>query len=105
MICRLFELNEADIQTYRLLIKQPYRARSLAAAIGKDRSTVYRSLQRLVSCGLCRRLCSTIQGGGRFFTYEAASPDIFKEQALHCIEDWYNKMKEALTHFVDEFHK
>ena len=104
MICRLFDLNEMDMQLYRMLAKQSYCARTLANSVGKDRSTVHRSLQRLVSSGLCKRLCRPIDGGGRFFIYEAVPPSIVKHRILLCIDAWHENMQEALTHFIDEFY-
>ena len=104
MLCRLFDLNDMDLQLYRLLVKKSYRTQTLADTVGKDRSTVYRSLQRLVSSGLCQRLCYSIDGGGRFFRYQAVPPAVVKERIRTCIKTWYEHMQEALTHLIDEFY-
>ena len=93
-----------DLQLYRLLVKQAYTTQDLATAVGKDRSTVHRSLQRLVSSGLCKRVCCLLDGGGRFFKYKAVSPALVEQRVLTCIQAWYESMQESLTNLFDEFY-
>ncbi len=105
MLCRLFDLNELDLRLYRLLVNQPYRTRVLANVIDRDRSTVHRSLQRLVSTGLCKRVCCPVDGGGRYFMYRAAPPTVVKQQVKDCIDSWYKHMQEALTYLIEDFYE
>ena len=105
MLSRLFDLNKLDLQLYRLLVNQPYRARPLAYMVDRDRSTVHRSLQRLVSTGLCKRICCPVDGGGRYFKYRAAPPTVVKHQVKNCIDSWYKHMHEALANLIEDFYK
>ena len=57
----IFNLKELDITILRELKKQKnIRADELACILHKERSTVYRSLQKLTRCGLCQKKTKTI---------------------------------------------
>lgn len=50
----VFDLNELDLKVYKKLKKKgESRAEILAKHLKRERSTVYRSLQKLTCCGLC----------------------------------------------------
>ncbi|HHH78407.1 MAG: helix-turn-helix domain-containing protein [Thermoplasmata archaeon] len=101
----ILDLNELDMQVYRYLAADAERADELAEKIGKDRSTIHRSLQKLIACGLCKRERRLLGGGGHYYIYAAIPPDIVKETIKSCIDDWYNKMNYALKDFNNEFFK
>ena len=101
----LLDLNELDMEVYRYLSADTKRADELAEKIGKDRSTIHRSLQKLISCGLCRRKRHLLKGGGHYYVYTVVPPDVVKETIKSCINTWYDKMNNALKHFDGEFFK
>ena len=47
----------------RLLETGPVNANELADLMGKDRSTVYRALQKMMTCGMCFRETRSIRAG------------------------------------------
>ena len=47
MTC-VFDINEADIELYKFLIGKEMRVEEIAKAFGKDRSTIQRSLRKLM---------------------------------------------------------
>ncbi len=99
----ILDLNELDMQIYRYLAVGKNRADELAEKIGKDRSTIHRSLQKLISCGLCKRERHLLSGGGHYYIYTAVPPEIVKETVKSCIDGWYGKMNNALKNFNKEF--
>jgi len=104
MLCRLLDLNDLDLHIYRLLIRKPRRTQDLAQHVGKDRSTVHRSLQRLVEGGLCQRQRCPVEGGGRFFRYAAVAPEEVQRRIRTCLDNWYHRMEQALDQFMAEFY-
>ncbi|MGC9307652.1 MAG: helix-turn-helix domain-containing protein [Thermoplasmatota archaeon] len=103
MLCLLFDLTQRDMDVYRHLLQQEQRAEDIAAAMHKDRSTIHRSLRRLVDGGFCTRERRLVDGGGRYFVYRAVPPDQVKEHVRSCIEGWYERMHRTLDHFTEEF--
>lgn len=99
-----FNLNEFEIMLFLRLVKEgPQRPDDLAKTVGKDRTTVYRSLQKLLSCGICFRDTKTIERGGYYHVYKAISPELVKEKIQNCIEQWNLGMKKALEEFDEKF--
>jgi predicted transcriptional regulator len=95
-----FNLNDLDIKIYKALVKNgESRIETLSARLNRDKSTIYRSLQKLVSCGICIKKDNTIEGGGYFYTYIPISPDRVKEKIESCIEDWYKHLKKKIKEF------
>ena len=70
--------------------------------INKERSTVYRSLQKLTNCGLCLKQTKTIPTGGYYHIYVINQTDIVKEHLESCLDEWYHHMKTVLAHFNQE---
>ena len=99
-----FNLNEFEINVYLKLVKKgPQKTDDLAESIGKDKTTAYRALQKLISCGLCFRETKTIERGGYFHVYSAVSPAIVKMKIQNCMEQWNVSMKKALDEFDEKF--
>jgi predicted transcriptional regulator len=98
-----FSLAEFEVEVYYQLSQAgPLRADELAAKMGKDRSTVYRALQKLMTCGMVYRETKSIERGGYFHVYKAIGQDMLRERLEHCVNDWYAHMQEVLSKFGDE---
>ena len=101
-----FNLNEFEITLYkRLLTEGPQRSDDLARKVKKDSSTVYRALQKLISCGICFRETKTIRRGGYFHVYTAVNPDIVRKKIQDFINQWNTSMKKAIQEFDEKFLK
>lgn len=98
-----FDLNKTDVKVYRKLNEMDTsRVEDLVYKLNKDRSTVYRSLQKLVSCGVCVKETKTIEKGGYYHVYSCNDIKKVKEKMKKCIDDWYQHMKDVITHFEKE---
>ena len=69
----------------------------------KDKTTVYRALQKLVSCGLCFKGTKTIKRGGYYHIYGAVEPKLVRRKLKECIEQMNISMKNALKEFDKRF--
>jgi len=99
----VFELNTLDFNVYKL-IKQLGQTRvdDLAQKMNKERSTVYRSLQKLTSCGLCIKRTKTIESGGYYHIYLCNNNNKIKREMESCIDEWYKQMKKTIKNFKEE---
>jgi len=99
----VFELNKLDFHVYKLLRqKGESRADDLAEKMKKERSTVYRSLQKLKSCGLCTKNTKNIDTGGYYHIYSCSNPKKVKKEMEICIDEWYKNMKKTLNDLEKE---
>ncbi len=96
----LYRLSDFELGIYKKLVKQgPLRADDLAPVVKRDRSTVYRALQKLVSSGLAFRDTKSIARGGYYHEYTAVSPDALKAKLHKCADDWFDNMNIAIEDF------
>jgi predicted transcriptional regulator len=93
----VFDLNILDLNVYKKLKEiGESRIEILAEKLKKDRSTIYRSLQRLSLCGLCIKKTNNIEIGGYYHTYLSVENNIAKKKIKSCIDSWYKSMKEIV---------
>jgi len=98
LITCVFGLGEYDLQVYRLLLDRgELRAVTVGELIGKDRSTAYRILQRLVHCGLCEKEKRYLPDGGYYHVYSAIPIDKVKLRTRECVDRWYKGVLEQLN--------
>ncbi|KQM12788.1 hypothetical protein AOA80_00340 [Methanomassiliicoccales archaeon RumEn M1] len=97
-----FSLNEFEIEVYKSAAAHgPIRADDLADRMGRDRSTVYRALQRLLTCGMVFRETRSLDKGGYYHVYMGISKAELRAKLERCVEDWTQRMREALDRFDD----
>jgi predicted transcriptional regulator len=98
----VFDLNNLDTVVYNSLKNYgEMRADELAEKIKKDRSTIYRSLQKLTCCNLCLKETKKITKGGYYHTYKCNKISEAKKELENCIDHWYYQMKNTLKKFDD----
>ncbi len=96
----MYGLSDFEIVIYRKLVdKGPLRADDLVPVMKKDRSTIYRALQRLVGAGLAFRETKNIDRGGYYHVYSSVPPDQLRQKLKKCADDWFDNMKSAIDDF------
>ena len=99
----VFNLNTLDLTILQhLQTHGELRADKLAHYLNKERSTVYRSLQKLTKCSLCTKHTKTIPKGGYYHTYSCNDTQKIKHELETCLNHWYETMKQKLEHFGTE---
>jgi predicted transcriptional regulator len=98
-----YNLNDLEVQVYKVSARSgPLRADELADLMGKERSTVYRSLQKLVSCGMCVRDTKSLEKGGYYHVYSAIPNNVLKARLELCVDEWNKSIRDALERFDDD---
>ena len=93
----LYNLSTLDKKILSILSdREELRSSEIAERINKDQSTAYRSLEKLLNCGLIYKEKQTIRNGGYYFLYSRRPISKIKEEAFECIDRWYEDMKEAV---------
>ena len=98
-----FSLNEFEIEVYKSAAAHgPIRADDLADRMGRDRSTVYRALQRLLTCGMVFRETRSLDKGGYFHVYKGINRVDLRAKLERCVDDWTIRMRDALDRFDEQ---
>jgi predicted transcriptional regulator len=99
----MYNLSDLDLEAMRLLLKEgPMKAEDLADRLEKDRSTMYRALQKMVSCQIVEKETRSLERGGYFHVYAVAPRDVLLGRLNHCVEDWYGRMKSLISNFDED---
>ena len=93
----LYDLSPLDLDLLFLLIKKdrPMTLEELVKEADRDKSTVFRSLQKLVGLGICIKETRTIREGGYFHVYSAIDMKTFKmitEQKVKELESTFHRL-------------
>ena len=92
-----YNLNDLDIKIYKYLqTNGAVKTKKIAEQIKKERSTVYRSLQRLTRCGLCKKQTKKIKTGGQYYVYKSINIYSVKNNLEKCLDNWYEEMKKTI---------
>lgn len=103
LLSSIFNLNKFDYTVYKTVQKiGETKSTTLAKKLNKERSTIYRSLQKLTTCGLCIKTTKTISSGGYYHSYSCADPKQIKKEIQTCIDTWYAQMKQKLQTIEQE---
>lgn len=102
MLKCVWNLSKHDLKLYKILLGKKMRADELAKIVGKDRSTVQRSLKRLLECMMIEREKRLLEDGGYYYIYRGLPVNEIKERLRICIDRWYEEMREMVEK-LDEF--
>lgn len=93
----IYELNALDLEIYNKLKKhKEARPQTLAVKLNKERSTIYRSLQKLTCAGLISKNTNILPKGGQYHIYKIKDEEQTKKQLKSMIDEWYKKMKNTI---------
>ena len=94
----VFNLNETDIQILQSFDNNNGKTiKQIIQKISKDRSTVHRSLEKLISCNICYK--ERKSGNARGFVdyyYRISDKDIFKKAEVN-LDKCYSSIKKMLV--------
>jgi predicted transcriptional regulator len=96
-------LKQLDRECYRALVDatEPLTVDEVADAVDRERSTAYRSVQRLVSAGFIRKEQVNYENGGYYHVYRPTDPSEIADDMQRLLNDWYAKMGQL----IDEFER
>jgi predicted transcriptional regulator len=97
MVKYVLGLKSLDVEAYKaLLLNGPLTAEKLGEILNRERSTAYRSLQNLLTCGIVYRETRSIESGGYYYEYVALEPQETKQMVRKIVDEWYDRMNELI---------
>ena len=77
----------------------------IADRVDRERSTAYRSVQRLVSTGFVRQEQVNYENGGYYHVYLLADVDEVADDLQRLLNDWYAKMGQLIQEFRETYDR
>jgi predicted transcriptional regulator len=101
LLVYLFELSPLDVDVLLFLMKskKAVAIEELAKKLDRDKTTIFRSVQKLVNLGICIKNTKTLKGGGYYHIYDIVDSDTFKTLADKRIEE----IKESFDRLMEKF--
>ena len=112
MVCeRLLEcfhgLKQLDRECFRALIDttEPLTVDEIAEVVDRERSTAYRSVQRLLQAGFIRKEQVNYEQGGYYHVYRPTDPSKIADDMQRMLNDWYAKMGQLIQQFENKYEE
>ena len=77
----------------------------LARKADRDKSTIFRSLQKLVGLGICIKDTKTLKEGGYYHAYSAIDMESFRMETEKRVKELHESFDRLLRKFEDEWKK
>jgi predicted transcriptional regulator len=98
-------LKELDKDVFRELTahEESMTVDEVAEAIDRERSTAYRSIQRLLNTGFVQKEQVNYEQGGYYHVYHPTDPDEVADDMQRLLNDWYAKMGQLIGEFREKY--
>ena len=98
-------LKELDRECFQVLVEteEPLTIDEIADEVDRERSTAYRSIQRLLQTGFVQKEQVNYEQGGYYHVYRPTDPDEVADDMQRMLNDWYAKMGQLLQEFRDKY--
>ncbi|MFW5957109.1 MAG: helix-turn-helix domain-containing protein [Natronomonas sp.] len=98
-------LKDLDKEIFELLAEQPepMTVDDIAEEVERERSTAYRSIQRLVQSGFVQKEQVNYDQGGYYHVFYPTDPDEIADDMQRMLNDWYAKMGQLIGEFREKY--
>jgi predicted transcriptional regulator len=103
----IYNLSPLDLDTLIILLRseEPLTLEIISKRLGKDKGTVFRSLQKLVSIGFCMKESRNLRGGGQYHTYRATSIDIIERATEYRLKEIQKSLSKLIKRFKEDIQQ
>jgi predicted transcriptional regulator len=100
-------LKQLDKQVFRELVETetPLTIDEIAEEVDRERSTAYRSVQRLLQAGFIQKEQVNYDQGGYYHVYKPTDPSTIADDMQRMLNDWYAKMGQLIQEFEDKYER
>ena len=109
LFIQLYDLSPPELDILFMLISrengEPMTLDEVAKEMDRDRSTTFRSLQKLVTLGLVVKETKTIKDGGYFHVYSAVDRETFKKETERKVKDLQKSLDRLLRKFESDMQE
>ncbi len=98
-------LNDLDRKVFRFLVEadEPLTVDELADKIDRERTTAYRSLQRLQEAGIIEKDQRSFDSGSYYHVFSPTDPDEIADAMQRLLNDWYAMMGQLIAEFREKY--
>ena len=98
-------LKQLDKQCFQVLVRarEPLTVDEVAEIVDRERSTAYRSIQRLLQSGFIQKEQVNYEQGGYYHVYSPTDPEKISDSMQRMLNDWYAKMGQLIQEFEDKY--
>ena len=100
-------LKTLDREIFTLLTErdEPLTVDEIAETVDRERSTAYRSVQRLVDSGFVQKEQINYEQGGYYHVFRPTDPDEVADDMQRMLNDWYAKMGQLIGEFREKYDR
>ncbi|WP_353633860.1 helix-turn-helix domain-containing protein [Halobacterium sp. NMX12-1] len=100
-------LKELDKECFQALVDadEPMTVDELADVVDRERSTAYRSVQRLLQTGFIEKEQVNYEQGGYYHVYSPNDPAQIADDMQRMLNDWYAKMGQLIQEFETKYEQ
>jgi predicted transcriptional regulator len=100
----LYDLSALDADLFFMLMKgkKPLTLEDLAKKTNRDKSNIFRSVQKLVNAGICIKETRTLRDGGYYHVYSAVDTKTFKMETEKRVKELKSSFDRILRKFEDD---
>lgn len=81
----------------------PLTVDEIADRVDRERTTAYRSVQRLVDTGFVQQEQVNYEQGGYYHVFQPTDPDVVAADLQRMLNDWYAKMGQLISEFQQKY--
>ncbi len=98
-------LKNLDKEIFAVLTEQaePLTVDEIAEEVDRERSTAYRSVQRLINSGFVQKEQVNYDQGGYYHVFRPTDPDEIADDMQRMLNDWYAKMGQLISEFRTKY--
>jgi predicted transcriptional regulator len=99
------DLKRIDKEVFQLLNEtdEPLTVDEIADEIDRERSTAYRSVQRLMQAGFLQKEQINYDQGGYYHVYRPRDADEVAQEMQRTLNDWYAKVGQLIDEFSEKY--
>jgi predicted transcriptional regulator len=107
LVIYIYDLSALDSALLFLLIKhnEPMTLEQLSTTFDRDKSNIFRSLQKLVGLGICIKETKTIKQGGYFHLYSAIDVKSLKTETEKKVKELEKGCRRLLRKFEGDMQR
>ena len=98
-------LKSLDREVFSVLVdaEDHLTVDEIAEAVDRERSTAYRSVQRLMQAGFIQKEQVNYEQGGYYHVYLPVDADQIADDMQRTLNDWYAQMGQLIQEFEDKY--
>ncbi|QLC35495.1 MarR family transcriptional regulator (plasmid) [Halarchaeum sp. CBA1220] len=99
------DLKTLDKEIFQVLCDsaEPLTVDEIAERVDRERSTAYRSVQRLLQAGFIQKEQVNYEQGGYYHVYKPRDGEEIAQDMQRTLNDWYAKMGQLIDEFDEKY--